>query len=311
MRNLIFPVLIILKLLISLCYSSYGQITSHKEPIIIKDEVQLELINKLPTQISEASGLIITHKGDFWTHNDGGLPVLYCLDSMGNLSRTLYLNHRNRGWEEITIDNSGTVYLGGFGNNKNDRQDLKFYIIKNLDSLASTIYTADIINFKYKDQTEYPPPANKRKFDADAFIKYDDFLYIFTKSNIKKPSAFVRIYKIPSYAREYEAEVFDSLYLGNKIFTGNSIGGAALSPDKKIIALVGADCLWLVTGYQGKSFKNVKVHQLPLNHLSNKGGIAFYSNTVLYLVDETINGLQQGALYRLDLSHIISKLGRY
>src|SRR5882724_4455533 len=59
----------------------------------------LKEIGTLPRVVPEASGLEIDSQKKLWTHNDGGIAALYCIDNTGNLVRTIQLNANNAGWE--------------------------------------------------------------------------------------------------------------------------------------------------------------------------------------------------------------------
>lgn len=108
---------------------------SLKQKVRIADPklITFREIASLPPQAKEASGLEITNSKSLWTHNDGGVPALFEFDTLGNLVKTLHLNHINAGWEDMTQDDAGNFYIGAFGNNKNNRKNLKIYKIANPD----------------------------------------------------------------------------------------------------------------------------------------------------------------------------------
>ena len=101
-----------------------------KEPLLLKvGNFQFEQIASLPAILNESSGLENAGSGEFWSHNDkGGNPELYRFDTLGMLEQTLRItNASNVDWEDMTIDDAGNIYIGDFGNNNNERTDLKIY----------------------------------------------------------------------------------------------------------------------------------------------------------------------------------------
>ncbi len=85
---------------------------------------------KLPDIHSEASGLFIEAPDKLWWHNEsGGEPTLCLTDCHGQLLDSLRTEGAvHRDWEDVTLDPNGNWYLGDFGNNRNNRQDLTIYI---------------------------------------------------------------------------------------------------------------------------------------------------------------------------------------
>jgi hypothetical protein len=265
----------------------------------------LKEIASLPKHIREASGLAITASGHLWTHNDGGTPILFCLDTLGNVTRTIQLNHPNSGWEDLTLDKQGNMYVGGFGNNKNDKRTLKIYRIPNPESIAEKIVNAEIIKFTYEDQYEFPPPPQRRNFDVDAFIARNDSLFLFTKNRTSPFSGYSKVYRLSQDAGEQKAVLADSIFLGKGPMMDYWVTGAALSPDEKSLVLLSHRCIWIITGFKGNKFSTGKVTRLDLNHFSHKAGVAFESNSRLFIVDELEMQIIGGKLYTLDLGQVI------
>ena len=88
------------------------------------------LISELPSELREISGLTKA-ASKWWGNNDGGFnEEFFCIEpGTGDILQTIKLNNaHNRDWEEITSD-SLNLYVGDFGNNANDRQNLGIYIV--------------------------------------------------------------------------------------------------------------------------------------------------------------------------------------
>lgn len=301
-NNWPFPYLIILYLIFIDSSVNFGQVIEINIPTNSFSE-----IFSLPPQIKEASGLVITNNKNFWTHNDGGVPVLFCLDSTGSITKTLHFNHRNNGWEDLAYIN-GSLYIASIGNNKNIRKDLRILKILYPDTITQPIITAEVIKFKYENQTEFPPLQKDFNFDADALLAIDQNLYIFTKNRTKPYTGYTNIYKLPNHAGDHNAILVDSLFMGKGPMFDYWITGADISPDQSMIALLGHQCVWILKDFKIDSFSSSRVYKLNLNHFSHKAGIAFSSNSTLYIVDERELGLPGGKVYRLDLNPIIPQL---
>lgn len=261
----------------------------------------------MPNHINEASGLAITSRDKFWTHNDDGIPVLFCIDSTGTLINSIHLNSVNKGWEDLTLDKHNNLYIGAFGNNTNDRKDLRILKISNPELTKALMVAPEIINFTYEDQFSFPPHPASKNFDADALIALDSSLYIFTKNRTVPYSGFTKIYRLPNQPGDYKAILIDSLYLGGTAMMDYWVTGAALSPNRSTLALLGHSSVWLIIGFKGDKFSTGKIIKLDLGHYSHKAGISFYSNSKLYIVDEKEFGILGGKIYYLDVLEIVKK----
>jgi hypothetical protein len=302
--------LILILILISSPGSGVKAIQQKPTPYIedIDAGTALTEIASLPKQINEASGLEITSGKHLWTHNDGGLPVLYCLDTTGQLVRTLQLNHPNSGWEDLAQDKNGTLYVGAFGNNKNDKQTLKIYMLPKPDSIRDIVFTAQTITFSYKDQKDFPPAPSKRNFDMDAFIAMNDSLYLFSKNRTTPFTGYSKIYTLPQQPGSYIAVCNDSIYLGKGPMIDNWVTAADISPDGKILVLLSHQYLWLIKNFKENRFSTGKIFRVKLNHFSHKAGVSFLTNTKLCIVDELEMGLIGGKLYTLNLEQVLKNL---
>lgn len=170
-------------------------------------EAQIENINSkydLPNTVSETSGLLF-YNGKLITHNDSGdIANLYELDTIsGNITRTIHItNATNVDWEDITQDET-YIYIGDFGNNNGNRQDLKIYRILKSDFNNGTSITSEVISFSYEDQVNFTPNPYNHDFDAEAFSVYNNELIIFSKN---WASSEVKAYSIPKVIGNHSAK---------------------------------------------------------------------------------------------------------
>ena len=173
---------LILTIFLTLGFTSLTGQSVPLAPAPLCIDIELKVLASTPTVLKEASGLETTSSGLLWTHNDDHYAILYGLDNSGRTIKTVHLNHPNRGWEDLARDTSGNLYIGGFGNNQNDRRSLSIYKIPEPENIHESVFTAEIIEYTYADQHAFPPTKEKQNFDVDAMISKGDSLYLFTKN---------------------------------------------------------------------------------------------------------------------------------
>ncbi len=209
--------------------------------------VNISVKATLPSVLNESSGLETINRNNIWSHNDsGGEPKLYNFDSTGTLLRTLkILNVPNIDWEDLTRDSVGNFYIGDFGNNLNDRQDLKIYKIPAPSNITGDSVIPQEINFTYSNQFAFPPANPLKNFDMEAMIAFHDSLYLFSKDRSDPYSGYTKLYKLPKVPGTYVAELIDSFYTGPGPFISYSITSADISPDRSKLILLGYSKCWL------------------------------------------------------------------
>jgi hypothetical protein len=281
--------------------------TKFKGVVLDSKKVALTEIGSLPKILKEASGLEYSGK-HLWSHNDDGIPAIYCLDSAGTLLRAVQLNCLNRGWEDLTQDEEGNFYIGGFGNNKNDKKELRIYKIPNPEQITAPVTEPSIIQYTYSDQKAFPPDNTNKNFDVDAFFAWEGSLYLFTKNRSVPFKGYSKIYRLPATPGKQVAQLIDSIAVGDGPMINNWITGADLSPDKKTLALLFHDRIIFIRSFRRDKFSSGKMYQLNLNHYTHKAGICFTGNDRLAIVDELEMGMLGGKLYSLDLRPIIKAL---
>ena len=264
----------------------------------------LAVTGSLPKVLREASGLEITSSGLMWTHNDDRFPILYGLNSSGSIERVIHLNHINKGWEDLTKDERGNIYIGAFGNNMNNRKDLSILKVPDPETLKADVINAEVIEFSYPDQRDFPPADGNKNFDADAVVALRDSLFIFTKNRTEPFTGYSKVYRLPSTPGRHQAVLYDSIYLGDGGMMRNSVTSADMSPDGKRLALLSHDSIWLISGFGKGHFSQGTIIKINLGNFSHKTGLCFASDTMIYLVDELELGFLGGKIYSLDLKSI-------
>ena len=268
------------------------------DPLVAVSQVlNLKEICTLPAELQESSGLLSLNSGiTFWTHNDGGNdPVLYEIDTLCNILRkVLVRNVTNVDWEEITGDFEGNLFLGDFGNNNNERRDLKIYILNHLQENKNDTVEASVISFRYANQTEFPPDAAYRNFDMEAFIWFEGNLHLFSKNRTNPFSGYCYHHRIPDKPGDYTTSLIDSFQAGKGIMQQYWVTGAAVSPNQKSLILLSYDKFWLFNPLLGANFFSTKSKTINFTRLTQKEAIFFVSEQEIWLTDEYYSLLRNG-----------------
>lgn len=267
--------------------------------------IQLNTIGSLTNTLTESSGLCYIEPNKIYTHNDsGGGDEIFEIDTLGNLIRTITINSANNSdWEDITKDNLNNIYIGDFGNNNNDRTNLRIYKIPSPSSFSGNAVTADIIEFNYPDQTMFPPNPTKRNFDAEGFVWYDDSLFIFTKNRTSPFNGYCKMYKIPATPGVYTAQICDSVFLCADSQPDCWVTSAALSPDNSHLALLNNNKIWWFSCFNGSSFFKGAMATATLSSNTQKEAITFKNNHDVFISDElSVLDNSGGKLYLSDMS---------
>lgn len=207
----------------------------------------------LPANLPEISGHV--KAGNNWyCHNDGSDSARFYRFNPENgivNQKVLLINAVNTDWEDIA-SGSTHVYLGDFGNNSNDRQDLGIYQVPLAQIGVSNEETVDdnewtFIPFSYEDQTDFTAqPADSTVFDCEAMIFFNGKIHLFTKNYREYTTSHYVVNEVTGKAENLETFNTDGL-----------ITGADVSPDGKLVALLGYDLrglpkvfVWLLWDWQ-------------------------------------------------------------
>lgn len=171
------------------------------------------LVNQLPSEIEETSGLIFIN-GKLWTHNDsGGEPILYSIDTTTGavIERKVIAGVTNNDWEDIAKDQTH-LYIGNFGAVSHNLQVLRIKI-EDLENPNLDTIVPRIINFTYGTDG-YPEEhfsATATRFDCEAMIVKDDTIFLFSKNWIDHTTY---LYALPNKANFFHTiSPVDSLTL--------------------------------------------------------------------------------------------------
>jgi hypothetical protein len=119
-----------------------------------------KVITKLPKKLKELSGMAVsTDPKTIWGIEDqGNKNAIYAFGENGKLiSETLVENTENTDWEDLIKDKENNIYIGDFGNNDNDRKNLKILKVDLKNPEQETTKVIQTTAFHYEGQTEFPP----------------------------------------------------------------------------------------------------------------------------------------------------------
>ncbi len=260
-------------------------------------ESDLIFITRLPKLISETSGLETLSMSDgFWTLNDAGnTNEIFLFDTKGKIKEIVEItNAKNIDWEALASNGIDELYIGDFGNNKNVRSDLTIYHVK-VDHIKNNKVSASKTTFTYEDQKKFPPKKKDRNFDAEAFIFYKGYFYIFSKNRSSQFDGKTKLYKIPAIEGKFIAKLIGEFKTCSDA-KDCLITGADISEDGKSLALLTKNKVFLFSNYKGDDFFNGKNQKIKFSYNSQKEAISIVGN-LLYITDER-NKNSGGNLYK-------------
>lgn len=263
----------------------------------------IEELFSMPKKIKESSAVEVTEKSDLiWTVEDSGnAPQLFALDIKGELVHTVTITDaQNNDWEDLTSDKQGNLYIGDFGNNKNERKDLSIYKISASDLNKKETSVAEKISFFFPEQTLFPPKKSERFYDVESFFLFKDHFYLFTKNRSSKFDGTTLLYQVPNESGNHPAKLISSFKTCDN-FNHCAVTSADISPDGKKVALLSSDKVWIFTDFNSNNFLSGKVKQIDLKSFTQKEGICFVGNEKLYITDEK-DKKTGGKLYQLLLA---------
>lgn len=267
-------------------------------------ETNFKEVFTLDKNHKEISGMIYHHPTQkLWMLQDKGNPSeLYVYSPEGVFEQTITIaNQENTDWEDLSQDTSGNIYIGNFGNNKNDRKDLKILKL-NAGSLQNTPLEAEQETaFYYEDQKEFPPKKSSLLYDCEAFVATKDAFYLFTKNRAKGFDGTFFVYKIPNAPGNFKAVKIATLKTCEQ-YKNCAITGASINSEENEIALSTHNKVFIIPFKDDTSFNQENLKTIELHHHSQKEAVAFKDDKTLYLSDENEKAKEGGKVYVLGLN---------
>ena len=257
-------------------------------------KIQFGESNVLNQNLEEASGLELDRDGILWSFGDkGNEPILFGVDELGNpLTEIVFVDAKNNDWEDIALDENDNLLIGNFGNNDNDRDNLKIYWIPNFSDVTTEPVNPKTIKFVYDNQTNFPPPDSELHFDAEAMVTWDNYIYIFTKDRSEPFTGITNLYRLVIENLDQTAEFLGTFNTSNDKKQG-AITGADISPSGNQLALLSEERIYLFRNFTAPEFFNNSVEIFEIPEKRKYEGIVFQSEQKLFLVNEKKYGADQ------------------
>ncbi|WP_375181862.1 hypothetical protein, partial [Chryseobacterium sp.] len=222
------------------------------------------------------------------------------VDRKGNLtSDVLVENTENHDWEDITKDAAGNIYIGDFGNNENDRQNLSILKVDLKDASQKSTKVIQTTTFHYEGQTEFPPKKSNWLYDCEAFVEMNGNFYLFTKNRSKGFDGTFLVFQVPNKAGDFEAKLIGKLKLSGG-YSDAAITSATINSTKDKIVLLNHKNIQILTGFSADDFSKTKIEKVSLNHNSQKEAVVFADDKTLLIADEK-DGKEGGNVYTFSL----------
>jgi len=263
--------------------------------------VEARPVTQIPAAIYESSGIAVASPNRIWSHNDAGnTNELFCFDTTGNLVRSiLIINATNVDWEDLAQDDQGRIYINDAGNNQNDRTNLRIYRIPDPITIVGSVTEAEIIDFIFEDQYQFPPPAPNRNYDIEAIIWKSDSLYLFTKNRSNPQNGICKMYRLPAEPGAYTAKLVNSVFLGNTNQEAR-VTSADINLETGEVLLLTATKIISFVNYPGNNFfggeMTEKYFSSPMGQVE---GVAFVDSGRLFLTEEGSKKRGGGYLYEV------------
>ena len=175
-------------------------------------------------------------------------------------------------------------------------RDLTVYKIENPIDIREAETEAEIIRFKFRDQDLDHTTDSIKNFDLEAFIFYKGRLYLFTKNRTKPFDGYTNLYRMEDYASNQKAQKVSRFKTCQAGKYQCWITGAALSPNRKKLALLGSNKIWIFKNWKNDDFFSGEVTEIDLGLITQKEAITFFNDSLVVIADEKFKGIG-GNLY--------------
>ncbi len=265
-----------------------------------QDYGHIKPLGQLPETLEEVSGIVVLNDGKVAAINDSGnAPSVWIYQEDQLLVELEITNVDNHDWEDLTYDRENHVlYIGDFGNNDNERKNLKILKVdlNGIDLSQSQQLQAVEIPFHYEDQDKFPPKKKNRIYDCEAFIIKGNFFYLFTRNRSKDFNGKTTVYRLPINGSSKKAIKLAEIEICNDD-KDCQVTGAAINTSGTI-ALLTSDKVFTISNYHA-DFKSFDIKRYDLEHYSQKEGLDYTSQNSLLIIDER-NKSTGGMMYSFD-----------
>jgi hypothetical protein len=256
----------------------------------------LDKISNLNKKLNEISGLEVLNDSCFLAHNDGGNdPKLFVLNKNGDIIHEVVVtNAKNVDWEDLTRDEKN-IYIADVGNNSNSRKDLCIYIITIDSLLFKKEVKAEIIEFSYEDQKDFPPNKDCFLFDCEAIAYFEDELYLFTKCRTEPYSGICNAYKLSCKKGQRKAKFLQSIQLKDRKMKLDGVTAAEIENGICYLLTYSSIEIFSCTNEKFEKIKRIKLELISQKEaLCRKG-------KHLYIADEYYSSALKNKFYKLKI----------
>ncbi|MEO1218045.1 MAG: T9SS type A sorting domain-containing protein [Bacteroidota bacterium] len=177
--------------------------------LLSQNVLVLDSLSSLDNVLTEISGFEYLNNTLIGHTDSGGENALYEINPVdGSVVRKVVIsNASNVDWEDLTAD-ATHIFIGDFGNNDGNRQDLKIYRISQQDFFSLDTVSAETLSISYAAQTNFSSMRFQTNYDAEAIVAVGDSLYLFSKNwgNLRS-----YVYSLPKVPGQYALDIRDSL----------------------------------------------------------------------------------------------------
>lgn len=244
--------------------SFFSCISEEPEPIdagmLNMPTVFLSPSSKLDKDINESSGIAksIKYEDIYWLHNDSGdKSVIYPYSAKGEkLKNSIKIpGIKNRDWEDLTIDDTGNLIIGDFGNNNNREGPFSLHILPEPDPYKGIIKgSVKTYLYSYPDYLDTPETKN---FDCEAVFWFKGKIYLLTK-HWSDPRT--TLYRFDSLSTDHilkPEKITDFRIFG-------MVTGAAASDDMSKLAVITYTSIWVFSDFENDDFFGGSISYLPV-----------------------------------------------
>lgn len=249
----------------------------------------------LPECLKEISALEFLNDSTLVGINDGGNAAeVYLLNLEGALIRSVRItNATNVDWEALARDEN-YLYIGDIGNNLNKRKDLVIYKVALNDVLIQNEVNAVRIEFRYEEQTAFPPKNSEMKFDAEGLAYDNQHLWLFTKNRSVPWDGISLVYQVPTTPGSYRLSVIEKLHIGDEGWWADAITGADMYEGKAYFTTYSRICIF---NFAENSFSLER--SIPYRDATQKESIVVQDKSHLFVADEKQALFGGGKLYQI------------
>lgn len=260
-------------------------------------KMSLQTIAELPEDLPECSGMALLPSGHLAMINDSGNPPeIFVTDKSGLLLKKVELPFaENHDWEDLTFG-GGHLFVGDFGNNRNNREDLTIYRVGVGEN--DSLFDDGKISFSYARQKDFPPDERTQNYDLEAMAYANDSLFLFSKNRTQPFTGYTLLYGLPATPGNYELTPLDSFKTGEGLAPAFWVTSADFNPRSKTLVLLGYDKMWAFIGFSGHHFFKGKSKMHPFKELSQKEAVTFAADDSLLITDERADSFGGGYLYK-------------